>query len=117
MTHAKQTKLTRRDRRHRRIRAKVSGTAERPRIAVFKSAGRTTAQAVDDDKRITIASATSADAKKGTKTERASAAGESLAKALKAKKVDAAVFDTGGFKYHGRVKAVAEGLRAGGIKI
>jgi large subunit ribosomal protein L18 len=117
MSHPKKNKRSARIHRHLRLRAKVSGTAERPRVAVFKSGSHTTAQAVDDVTHVTVASSSSRAAKKGTKTERATALGEALAKSLKAKKIEAAVFDTGGFKYHGRVKAVAEGLRAGGIKV
>jgi large subunit ribosomal protein L18 len=116
MTDLNIAKRVNRMRRHDRVRAKVSGTAVRPRISVFKSNQHVIAQAVDDVAHITIASVTDAK-KKGTKTERALAAGTALAKLLEAKKVKHAVFDAGGFKYHGRVKAVADGLREGGIKI
>jgi large subunit ribosomal protein L18 len=112
------TKRTNRIRRHVRGRAKVSGTVERPRIAVFKSNAHLYAQAIDDTARVTIAAVNDAQiAKKGTKTEHATAVGKKLAEALKKKGVSSAVFDKGGFAYHGRIKAVAESLRADGIKI
>ncbi len=110
------TNRTNRRRRHARIRMKVSGTAQRPRIAVFKSNQHTGAQAIDDVSRTTIAMAAEASGK-GTKVARALAMGKELAKALKAKKITTAVFDKGGFAYHGRVKAIADGLREGGINI
>jgi len=116
MSTATTEKRANRIRRHARGRAKISGTAERPRIAVFKSNTRTYVQAVDDVARRTVASAADT-AKKGTKTERALATGKELAKLLKDAKVASAVFDKGGFTYHGRVKAIADGLREGGIKI
>ena len=104
-------------RRHTRVRAKIAGTDVRPRIAVFKSNQHVIVQAIDDVAHTTIVSATDAAVKKGTKTERALHTGKAVAKLLEAKKIDNAVFDTGGFKYHGRIKAVADGLRDGGIKI
>jgi len=115
MSTATTEKRVNRIRRHSRGRAKIAGTAERPRVAVFKSNSRTYAQAVDDVAHTTLASASDA-AAKGTKTERALAAGKELAKQLKGLKVTAIVFDKGGFTYHGRVKAIADGLRDGGIK-
>lgn len=111
------TKRTNRIRRHQRVRAKVSGTAERPRVVVFKSNRWTYAQAIDDVACVTIASVNDRAAKKGTKTERAATLGAKLAEALKAKKITTVVFDKGGFAYHGRVKAVADGLREGGIRV
>ena len=117
MTDLNITKRVNRMRRHDRVRAKVSGTADRPRISVFKSNQHVIVQAVDDVAHVTIASATDAMTKKGTKTERASATGTALAKLLVAKKIKHAVFDVGGFKYHGRLNAVADGVREGGVKI
>ena len=111
------TKRTNRIRRHRRVRARVSGTAERPRVVVFKSNRWTYAQAVDDVAHKTLASVNDRSAKKDTKTERAAVLGAKLAESLQAKKIDTAVFDKGGFAYHGRVKAVADGLRKGGIRV
>lgn len=112
-------KRSNRQRRHARIRAKISGTAERPRIAVFKSNVHVYAQAIDDAARTTIVAVNDAAVKlkKGTKTERAMAAGKQLADALKAKKITAAVFDVSGFKYHGRIRAIAEALREAGIHV
>lgn len=117
MTDINIKKRINRTRRHARTRAKVSGTAERPRIAVFKSNQYTYAQAVDDVARRVIASANDRTAKKGTKTERAQATGVALAKRLNEKNIATAVFDAGGFRYHGRVKAVADALRENGMKL
>lgn len=109
-------KTTNRIKRHARVRAKVSGTADRPRVCVFKSNRHVFVQAVDDIAHVTLVSNAVVGKKaKGNKTEQAKAVGTALAKALKDKGIEKAVFDTGGFKYHGRVKAVAEGLREGGI--
>lgn len=117
MTTIHQKKRLNRARRHARIRAKISGTTVRPRVAVFRSSQHILAQAVDDTLHVTIASVSDRALKKGTKTEKALAIGKELAGLLKAKHVDAVVFDVGGFKYHGRVKAVAEGLREAGITV
>ncbi len=111
------TKRINRQRRHIRGRAKLAGTAERPRVAVFKSNRWTYAQAVDDVTHKTLASVSDRAAKKGTKAARASELGAKLAEALKAKKIATVVFDKGGFTYHGRVKAIAEGLREAGIRV
>ena len=108
---------TNRIRRHNRVRARISGTATRPRVVVFRSSQHIIVQAVDDAAHRTLASASDATTKKGTKTERAMATGKALAAALKGAKVSAAVFDRGGYQYHGRVKAVADGLRNGGITL
>jgi large subunit ribosomal protein L18 len=117
MTDINKTKRVNRQRRHHRGRAQISGTAERPRVAVFKSNKAVYVQAIDDTKQATIAAFNDSSVKKGTKTERAAQAGKKLAELLKAKKIEAAVFDKGGFAFHGRVKAVAEGLREGGTKV
>ncbi len=105
-------------RRKKRVRAKVSGTALKPRISIFRSLKHISAQMIDDvagktilavsDKEVTI---------KGNKTEKALAVGKLLAEKAKAAKVVEAVFDKGPFKYHGRVKALADGAREGGLKI
>ena len=116
MSHSATSKRINRQRRHARIRAKVSGTAQKPRVAVFRSSQHITAQAVDDVARRTIVSVSDT-AGKGTKTERALDAGKRLAKLLKGAGVETVVFDKGGFTYHGRVKAVADGLREGGITV
>ena len=106
-------------RRHRRVRAKVHGTAERPRLVVFRSNRGIEAQLVDDDKGRTLASASHlalAKSFKGDKTAQAEAVGKALAAAAKKAGVDTCVFDRGGYLYHGRVKALAEGAREGGLK-
>jgi len=100
-------KLSSRDRRKKRIRAKISGTSERPRLSVFKSNTTIQAQVINDDLGVTIASAMGKDA---------GAVGKEVAKKALAKKVLAVVFDRGGYIYIGKVKALAEGAREGGLK-
>lgn len=102
--------------RQNRIRAKISGTAARPRLAVFRSNTAIYAQLIDDTAGRTLAAASDAKAKKGTKTERATAVGTQLAEAAKSHKIETVVFDRGGFQYTGRVKALAEAARAAGLK-
>ena len=111
------TSPARRLKRRRRVRAKVRGTAERPRISVFRSNRGVFAQLVDDDAGRTIASVqwTEADLRSLKPMEQAKKAGELLADRAKAAGVDTAVFDRGGYQYHGRVKALAEGAREGGL--
>ncbi len=109
------SKIEQRNRRHRRIRAKVSGTAERPRFAIFKSLSYIYAQLIDDINRVTLASASDMGLKGKTKTERAKLAGEALAKAAKIKGISSVVFDRGGFIYTGRVRAIADGAREAGL--
>ena len=110
-------KFLKKERRKNRIRATVSGTAVRPRLAVSSSNLHISAQVIDDVRGVTIASAYDTEVKvKGTKTEKATAVGTLVAeKALKAK-VSEVVFDRGGKLYHGRVKALAEAARAKGLK-
>ena len=105
-------------RRHRRVRGKVSGTAERPRLAVFRSNRGITAQLIDDTSGKTLAAASWLDAKtfKGNKSEQAAEVGKALAEAGKQAGIEVVVFDRGGYLYHGRVKALAEGAREGGLK-
>ncbi|HXV26713.1 MAG TPA: 50S ribosomal protein L18 [Candidatus Paceibacterota bacterium] len=111
-------KQVRRTRRHARIRARISGTAERPRVSVFKSNRHVFVQAVDDASGKTLASVGFGSAKgKGSKTDHAKKAGGTVAGVLKEKGISKAVFDVGGYAYHGRVRAVAEGLREGGITV
>lgn len=110
------SKQLNRTRRHARVRAKIAGTASRPRIAVFKSNQYIYVQVVNDEAGKTLLSVSDIEAKKGKKAEKALRAGESLAAKMKEKGLSEAVFDRGGFKFHGRVKAIADGLRAGGIK-
>ena len=107
-----------RARRHRRVRSKVSGTAERPRLAVFRSNVGIYAQLIDDLEGRTLASASWSGLPKsfkGTKTEQASEVGKRLAAAAKQAGVAECVFDRAGYLYHGRVKALAEGAREGGL--
>ena len=106
-------------RRHRRVRGKVQGTAERPRLVVFRSNRGIEAQLVDDDSGRTLASASHlglAKSFKGGKTAQAEAVGKALAAAAKKAGVDSCVFDRGGYLYHGRVKALADGAREGGLE-
>ncbi|MEZ0292079.1 MAG: 50S ribosomal protein L18 [Solirubrobacteraceae bacterium] len=111
------TSPQRRLKRRRRVRAKVRGTAERPRIAVFRSNRGISAQLIDDDAGRTLAAVnwTEADLRSLKPMEQASRAGAVLAGRAKAAGVEGAVFDRGGYRYHGRVKALAEGAREGGL--
>ena len=105
--------------RRRRVRAHVSGTAERPRISVFRSNRGIHAQLIDDlDGRTLAAVAWTESDLRGLKPmEQAGKAGELLAKRAKAAGVEAALFDRGGYRYHGKVKAFADGVREGGLKV
>jgi len=105
-------------RRHRRVRGKVSGTAARPRLAVFRSNRGVFAQLVDDEAGRTLASASWLDVRsfKGTKTDQATEVGKALATAARGAGISSCVFDRGGYLYHGRVKALAEGAREGGLE-
>ena len=107
-----------RERRHRRVRGKVAGTADRPRLAVFRSNLGISAQLVDDLGGQTLAAATWQQLKKskGSKTEQAKEVGKLLAANAKQAGIETVVFDRGGYLYHGRVKALAEGAREGGLK-
>jgi len=111
------TKPAQRLKRRRRVRAKVRGTAERPRISVFRSNRGIFAQLIDDDSGRTLASVnwTEADLRGLARMQQATRAGALLADRAKAVGVDTAVFDRGGYKYHGRVKALADGAREGGL--
>jgi len=113
VTHAPQRRLKRR----RRVRAKVHGSAERPRISVFRSNRGIFAQLVDDDAGRTLASVnwTESDLRSLKPMEQATKAGELLAERAKAAGIESVVFDRGGYQYHGRVKALAEGAREGGL--
>jgi large subunit ribosomal protein L18 len=108
-----------RHRRHRRVRGKVAGTADRPRLVVSRSNRGIVAQLVDDASGKTVASASWLQVKKsfdGNKTAQAAEVGKLLAEKAKAAKIDGAVFDRGGYLYHGRVKALADAAREGGLK-
>jgi large subunit ribosomal protein L18 len=108
-----------RQRRQRRIRGKVKGTATRPRLAVFRSNKGIFAQLIDDESGKTIAGASwlgLAKSFKGNKVEQAAEVGKAVAAAAKKAGIDEVVFDRGGYLYHGRVKALADGAREGGLK-
>jgi large subunit ribosomal protein L18 len=113
------TKPQARARRHRRVRGKVFGTAERPRLVVFRSNRGIEAQLVDDLEGRTLAAASWLNLKKsfkGNKTEQAAEVGKLLAANAKKANVETVVFDRGGYLYHGRVKALAGAAREGGLK-
>ena len=114
-----QTKGQQRLRRRRRVRAKVTGTAERPRVSVFRSNRGIAAQLVDDAGGNTLAAVTwtEAELRKLKPMEQAEQAGKLLAERAKAKGVESVVFDRGGYQYHGRVKAFADGVREGGLTV
>jgi large subunit ribosomal protein L18 len=111
-----------RKKRHRRVRYKVSGTAERPRLNISRSIQHIYAQLIDDTTGCTLAAASTVDAslrkalKTGGNIEAAKAVGKLIAERGKAKGVDAVVFDRGGYKYHGRVQALADGAREAGLQ-
>jgi large subunit ribosomal protein L18 len=111
------TKRQHRLRRRRRVRARVTGTAERPRLSVYRSNRGVFAQLIDDGKGHTVAAVNwiEPDLRKLTAGEQAKRAGELLAERAKAAGVETCVFDRGGYQYHGRVQALAEGAREGGL--
>jgi large subunit ribosomal protein L18 len=115
------TKSEHRVRRHRRVRKKVSGTEQRPRLAVFRSNKHIYVQAIDDTTGRTVASASTmeADARTGATAtvEAAKGVGRKVGERLKAAGVTTVVFDRGGFKYHGRIAAVADGAREAGLEL
>lgn len=111
-----------RKRRHSRMRRHLAGTAERPRLNVFRSNEHIYAQVIDDEAGATLASASTVDSKLSgdlsgkPRAEQAKAVGLAIAERAKAAGVDVVVFDRGGFRYHGRVQALADGAREGGLK-
>jgi len=111
-----------RQRRHLRLRRKVQGSAERPRLCVFRSLKHIYAQLIDDDKGVTIASASTVDSafgddkKSRCNVKFAKEIGKKISQIAKEKNIAAVVFDKGGFKYHGKVKALADAAREGGLK-
>lgn len=120
-TNKEQLKRAKRDRRHARVRSVVSGTEARPRLAVFRSASHIYAQIIDDASGKTLASSNSAEILKASKTKAAKSelstqVGAAIAEKAKAKGVTAVVFDRGGYRYHGRVKALAEAARGAGLE-
>ena len=113
------TRPAKRLRRRRRVRAKITGTTERPRISVFRSNRGVFAQLIDDSSGRTLAAVnwTEEDLRSLPRMEQATRAGALLAERAKAAGVETAVFDRGGYRYHGRVKALAEGIREGGLAV
>ncbi len=118
----KEDKKTQRVKKRRRVRSRVSGTSERPRLAVFRSNQHIYAQLIDDVSSVTLAAASSKELARAGKLERgsnreaASAVGRLIAEKAIAKDMKTVVFDRGGFLYHGRVKALADGAREGGLE-
>lgn len=109
-------KTRNRIKRHKKVRARISGTKDTPRLSLYKSNKRVYAQIIDDNANVTIVS-TLTDTKKGkTMVEKAVEAGKEIAKKAIEKKIDKVVFDRGGFLYTGKVKAFADGAREGGLK-
>ncbi len=108
-------KVQNRLRRANRVRARIEWTASKPRLSVFRSNTHITAQAIDDSTGATLCSAHDIAAKKGTKSERAREVWATIAKTMLEKGITACIFDRGGYLYHGRVKALAEGAREAGL--
>ncbi|KKR31843.1 MAG: Ribosomal protein L18 [Parcubacteria group bacterium GW2011_GWF2_39_8b] len=108
-------KKEKRIRRHARIRAKISGTADLPRLSVFKSNKHISVQLIDDQNGQTLASAHSRDVKGKTMMEKAGEVGQLIAEKAKAKKITEVAFDRGGFIYTGNIKTLADGARKGGL--
>ena len=107
-----------RQRRHRRVRNRIAGTADRPRLAVYRSLSQIYAQVIDDRTGRTLAAASSLDAKNGTgkKSDAATAVGTKIAEKAKAAGIEEVIFDRGGYRYHGRVKALADAARSNGLR-
>ena len=112
----KKTKQQQRDRRHSRVRSKVSGTATVPRFSVFKSNRYVSAQLIDDEKGVTLAFATDKNQTGKNGQEKGEKVGQIIAAEALKKKINKVVFDRGGFPYVGRIKAVAEGARSKGLE-
>lgn len=115
----KKNKKTQKERRHRRVRAKIQGTDERPRLCVFRSNKHIYAQIIDDEKGRTLVSASDLevkDSKKDKKTDLAQKVGQLIAQKAKEKKIKTVVFDRGGFRYHGRIKTLADEARKQGLQ-
>lgn len=113
------TKEARRKKIRSRIRGKISGTAQRPRLSVFRSNKEIYVQLIDDTAGVTLAAASTRDkdfTRSGNKTEQGKSVGMAVAKKAAEKGISTVVFDRGGYLYHGRIKAVAEGAREGGLK-
>lgn len=111
-----QQKTAARNARHARIRAKVAGTAARPRLAIFRSNTGVYAQLIDDETGVTIAASDSRQVKADTPLAKAAAVGTAIAKLAQDKKIDTIVFDRGGYRYQGAVAALADAAREGGLR-
>ena len=110
------TGAERRFKRHLRVRNKISGTQERPRLVVFRSLKHIYAQLVDDAANRTIATVSDLNIEQGKKSERAAEVGKQIAERAKSAGITRVVFDRAGYRYHGRIKAVADGARKGGLE-
>jgi large subunit ribosomal protein L18 len=110
------SRTEKRYRRHQRVRKAVSGTAERPRLVVFRSLKHIYAQLVDDVARRTLLTVSDSSVESGKKTEKSTEVGKQVAAKAKAAGITKVVFDRAGYQYHGRVKAVADGAREGGLE-
>jgi large subunit ribosomal protein L18 len=110
------TGAERRFKRHLRVRNKIAGTAERPRLVVFRSLKHIYAQLVDDSARRTLATVSDLGIEEGKKGEKASQVGKLIAERAKSAGISRVVFDRAGYRYHGRIKAVADGAREGGLE-
>jgi len=115
----KKNKKTQKEKRHRKVRAKIQGTEERPRLCVFRSNKHIYAQIIDDEKGWTLVSASDLevkDSRKNKKTNLAQKVGQLIAQKAKEKKIKTVVFDRGGFRYHGRIKTLADEARKQGLQ-
>ena len=115
-THKPRTRAERRARRHLRVRKRIEGTPERPRLVVRRSLKHIYAQLVDDSGAKTLMTVSDLNVEKGKKAERSAAVGKAIAAAAKKAGITRVVFDRAGYKFHGRVKAVADGAREGGLE-
>lgn len=111
----KKSKRNRRDRIKQKIRARIFGTAERPRLSIYRSNSNIYAQIINDEKGVTIVSASDIKIKKGKKVERSAEVGKTIADLAKSKNIKAVVFDRNGFNYTGRIKILADSARAAGL--
>ena len=117
MANLNKIKREKRIRRHTRVRSVVSGSDKRPRLSVFRSGSHIYAQIIDDVKGVTLAAASSLELKsKLAKTDKSREVGKAIAEKAKAAKISSVSFDRGGFRYHGRIKALAEAAREAGLK-
>lgn len=115
MNNKNKIKFLKRLRRKARSRARIFGTSKKPRLSVFRSLKHISVQLIDDENNITLVSVTDKGLK-GNKTEKATEVGKLIAKKAEEKKIKKCIFDKSGYKYHGRIKAVAEGAREGGLE-